>query len=101
MANARLQTLLDRCPLGEEDCHNIATIFSVLAPEKQQHILDNWDAYIAELVMTRKEIDAANKILLEEALEMVDILKDAKIAHEAEMRLEKFKKQKQVRLELE
>jgi hypothetical protein len=53
------------------------------------------------MVMVRKEIDAANRSLLEEAVEMIDTLKDAKNAHEAEMRLEKFKKQKQTRLELE
>lgn len=51
--------------------------------------------------MVRKEIDAANRALLEEAIEMIDTLKDAKNAHDAEMRLEKFKKQKQTRIELE
>ena len=51
--------------------------------------------------MARKEIDTANKALLEEALEMMDTLKDAKNLHEAEMQLEKFKKQRQTRLELE
>jgi len=101
MTNARLQTLLDRCPLSKEDCHNIAAIFSALTPARQQHILDNWDTYIVEMVMVRKEIDAANKSLLSEALEMIDTLKDAQTAHEAEMRLEKFIKQKQTRLELE
>lgn len=101
MTNSRLQTLLDRCPLGEEDCHNIAVIFSALSPARQQYILDNWDTYIVEMVMVRKEIDAANRALLEEAIEMIDTLKDAKNAHDAEMRLEKFKKQKQTRIELE
>lgn len=101
MTNARLQTLLDRCPLSAEDCHNIAVIFSSLTPERQQHILDNWDTYIVEMVMVRKEVDAANKALLDEALEMIDTLKDAQTAHEADMRLAKFIKQKQTRLELE
>lgn len=101
MTNARLQTLLDRCPLSEEDCHNIAVIFSSLTPGRQQHILDNWDTYIVEMVMVRKEVDAANKALLDEALEMIDTIKDAENAHEADMRLQKFIKQKQTRLELE
>jgi hypothetical protein len=48
------------------------------------------------MIMVRKEIDRANKALLEEAIEMIDTLKDAKTAQEAEMRLEKFKKQKSV-----
>lgn len=53
------------------------------------------------MIMVRKEIDAANKALLDEALEMIDTLKDAENAHEADMRLQKFIKQKQTRLELE
>ena len=101
MVNTRLQTLLDRCPLSREDCHNIAVIFSALTPERQQYILDNWETYIAEMIMVRKEIDAANKSLLDEAVEMIDTLKDAQNAHEADMLLQKFIKQKQTRLELE
>lgn len=53
------------------------------------------------MVMVRKEIDTANKMLLDETLEMIDTLKDSKNAHEAEMRLEKFRKQKQTRIELD
>ena len=100
-ANTRLQTLLDRCPLGEEDCHNIAVIFHALSPEKQQYILDNWDTYIVDMVMVRKEIDAANRSLLEEAVDMIDTLKDAKNARDAEHLIEKFKQQKATRIELE
>jgi hypothetical protein len=53
------------------------------------------------MVMVRKEIDAANRSLLEEAIEMIDTLKDAKNAHDAAHLIEKFKKQKLSRLELE
>ncbi len=53
------------------------------------------------MVMVRKEVDSANRALLDEALEMIDTLKDAENAHDAEMRLEKFRKQKQTRLELD
>jgi len=101
MTNARLLTLLERCPLSQEDCHNIAVIFDALTPERQYHILDNWDKYLIEMIMVRKEIDAANKMLLDEAFEMIDTLKDAQTVHEAEARLAKFKKQKQTRIELE
>jgi len=101
MSNARLRTLLERSPLSAEDRHNIAVIFDALTGDRQHHILENWDVYIVEMVMVRKEIDSANRALLEEAIEMIDTLKDAKNAHEAEMLLEKFKKQKQTRLELE
>lgn len=101
MGNIRLQTLLARSPLSDEDRHNITVIFDALTESKQHHILENWDAYIIEMVMVRKEIDAANRALLEEATEMIDTLKDAKNAHEADMLLAKFKKQKQTRLELE
>lgn len=99
--NTRLQTLLDRCPLGEEDCHNIAVIFHALSNEKQQYILDNWDTYIVEMVMVRKEVDAANRSLLEEAVDMMDTLKDAKNARDAEHIIERFKKQKATRIELD
>jgi hypothetical protein len=101
MGNVRLQTLLARSPLSDEDRHNIMVIFSALTGEKQHHILENWDTYIIEMVMVRKEIDTANRSLLDEAVEMIDTLKDAKNAHEADMLLSKFKKQKQTRIELE
>lgn len=101
MGNVRLQTLLGRSPLSEEDRHNIMVIFEAIHPHKQQHILENWDTYIVEMVMARKEVDSANRALLEEAIEMIDTLKDAKSAQEAEMRLEKFRKQRQTRLELD
>lgn len=101
MGNVRLQTLLARSPLSAEDRHNIAVIFAALTSDKQHHILENWDIYIVEMVMVRKEINGANRALLEEAIEMIDTLKDAKNAQEAEMLLEKFKKQKQTRLELD
>jgi hypothetical protein len=101
MVNTRLQTLLDRCPLSQEDCHNIAAIFSVLTSERQQYILDHWDKYLLEMVMMRKEVDAANKALIDETFELMDTLEDAKNAHEADMLLQKFIKQKQTRLELE
>lgn len=101
MTNTRLQTLLDRCPLSREDCHNISVIFTALTPHRQQYILDNWDNYLIEMVMTRKEVDAANRALIEETFELIDTLQDAENAHEADMRLQKFIKQKQTRLELE
>ena len=101
MGNVRLQTLLARSPLSAEDCHNIMVIFEAIHPHKQQHIIGNWDAYIVEMVMTRKEVDSANRALLEEAIDLIDTLKDATNAQEAEMRLQKFRKQKQTRLELD
>ncbi len=76
-------------------------IFDALTESRKYHILENWDTYIIEMIMVRKEIDSANKSLLDEAIEMIDTLKDAKNAHEAQMRLEKFRKQKQIRLDLE
>lgn len=101
MGNSRLLTLLERSPLSDEDRHNIMVIFDALTESRKYHILENWDTYIIEMIMVRKEIDSANKSLLDEAIEMIDTLKDAKNAHEAQMRLEKFRKQKQIRLDLE
>lgn len=101
MGNVRLRTLLERSPLSPEDRHNISVIFEALTPERQHYILDNWESYIVEMIMVRKEIDTANRALLDEAIELMDTLKDARTAHEAEMRVEKFRKQKQTRLELE
>lgn len=101
MGNTRLTALLERSPLSQEDRHNIAIIFNALTPEKQYHILDNWDTYIIEMVMVRKEIDQANRALLEEAVSILDTLKDAKNAGEAERKIAEFRRQKQVRAELD
>lgn len=99
--NTRLQTLLDRCPLSEEDCHNIAVIFHALTPDRQQYILDNWDVYIVEMVMARKEIDANNRAILDRVLELADTLKDAKNHQDAEKEIERFRRHKKIRTELE
>lgn len=101
MGNTRLNTLLERSPLSQEDRYNITVIFDALTPERQYKILDHWDHYIIEMVMVRKEIDSANRALLEESIEMIDTLADAKNAHEAQMQLQKFIGQKQTRIELD
>lgn len=99
--NTRLQTLLERCPLGEEDCHNITVIFHALTPERQQYILDNWDVYIVEMVMARKEVDAENRAILDRVLELADTLKDVKNIRDAEKEIERFQRHKKIRMELE
>ncbi len=101
MGNVRLITLLERSPLSVEDRHNIAVIFEALTPERQYRILDNWEHYIIEMVMVRKEIDQANRALLEEAVDILDTLKDAQNAQEAERKIAEFRNQKQVRMELD
>jgi hypothetical protein len=101
MGNVRLQTLLERSPLSPEDRHNIMVIFEALTEERKHHILENWDTYLVEMIMIRKEVDSANRALLDEAFELMDTLRDAQNAHDAEMRFEKFRKQKHTRQELE
>lgn len=101
MGNARLRMLLERSPLSEEDRHNIMVIFDALGSERQYEILEHWDKYIVDIVMMKKEVESANRALLDEALELIDTLHDAKNLHDAETRYEKFLKQKQTRLALD
>lgn len=54
MQNTRLQLLLERAPITDEDRHNISRIFSVLSLEKQENIISNWDAYIVKFVSVKQ-----------------------------------------------
>ena len=43
MQNTRLQWLLERSPITDEDRQNISRIFAVLSSERQAHIILDWD----------------------------------------------------------
>ncbi len=101
MQNTRLQLLLERAPITDEDRHNISRIFVVLSSERQTALISDWDGYIIRFVAIR------NQLLEEEArrflsgLQAIDILLDEAIAREWEKQREKDQNKKQVRRELE
>ncbi|MBC7498593.1 hypothetical protein H7170_03015 [Candidatus Gracilibacteria bacterium] len=101
MQNTRLQLLLERAPITDEDRHNISRIFVVLSSERQTALISDWDGYIIRFVAIR------NQLLEEEArrflsgLQAIDILLDEAIAREGEKQREKDQNKKQVRRELE
>ena len=56
MQNTRLQLLLARAPITDEDRNNISRIFDVLSHEKQVSLLSDWDAYITRFVAIRDRL---------------------------------------------
>lgn len=101
MKNFRLQILLERAPLTEEDKHNIGIIFDALSFSRQQYILDHWDEHLGKLICMRKELD---DVYLQEAvntLKQANTLLDEAIVREQEKEAYKAHKKQEIRHELE
>ena len=101
MQNTRLQLLLERSPITEEDRENISRIFAVLSSERQFQILSNWEGYITRFIAIRNQLqeDEARRFL--GWLQVIDTLLDEAIARECEQQNQKDANKKQVRAELE
>ena len=101
MQNTRLQLLLERAPITDEDRHNISRIFTVLSAERQSSLISDWDGYIIRFVAIRDQLLEAEARRFLSGLQAIDILLDEAIAREAEKQAEKDHNKKQVRRELE
>lgn len=101
MQNTRLQLLLERAPITDEDRHNIARIFAVLSDERQRAIISDWDGYITRFVAIRQKLleDEARRVL--SSLHAIDILLDEAILRETEKQVERDNAKKQIRAELQ
>ncbi len=82
MQNTRLQLLLERAPITEEDRHNISRIFAILSPERQSQLISDWDGYIVRFVAIRNQLleEEARKFL--SGLNAIDVLLDEAIIRE-------------------
>ena len=101
MQNTRLQLLLERAPITDEDRHNISRIFAVLSSERQTALISDWDGYIIRFITIRDQLAEAEARRFLSGLQAIDILLDEAIAREAEKQAEKDHNKKQVRRELE
>jgi hypothetical protein len=99
--NFKLQILLERTPLRDEDKHNISVIFSALSFERQAHILDHWEDYISQIVVVRKQIEDRQAHEFIEWLGAINTLLDEALIREEEKENYKKMKRKEVRAELE
>ncbi len=101
MQNTRLQLLLERSPLSDEDRHNISRIFTILSVERQSVLLSDWDGYIIRFISIRDQLleDEARRFL--SGLQAIDILLDEAILRENDKKIEREQHKKQVRAELE
>jgi Na+/phosphate symporter len=101
MVNFKLQILLERAPLRDEDKHNISVIFSALSLERQSHILDNWELYIAKIVQARAQIEERQAREFLAGLKTINTLLDEAIIREQEKEAYKETKKREIRAELE
>ena len=101
MQNTRLQLLLERAPITDEDRHNISRIFAVLSSERQTALISDWDGYIIRFIAIREEILETEARRFLSGLQAIDILLDEAIARETEKQAAKDHNKKQVRKELE
>lgn len=101
MQNTRLQLLLERAPISDEDRHNISRIFAILSAERQSQIISDWDGYITRFVAIRDQLieEEARRFL--SGLQAIDVLLDDAILRESEKEHQKNENKKQVRAELE
>ena len=101
MQNTRLQLLLERAPITDEDRHNISRIFAVLSSERQTALISDWDGYIIRFITIRDQLAEAEARRFLSGLQAIDILLDEAIAREREKQAQKDHNKKQVRAELE
>ncbi len=101
MQNTRLQLLLERAPITDEDRHNISRIFVVLSSSRQTELLTNWDAYIIRFVSIRDQLVEQEARRFLSGLQAIDILLDEAIARESEKQSLKVEQRQQVRAELD
>ncbi len=101
MQNTRLQLLLERAPITDEDRHNISRIFAVLSSERQTALISDWDGYIIRFIAIRDQLVEAEARRFLSGLQAIDILLDEAIARESEKQAERDHNKKQVRRELE
>lgn len=99
--NTRLQLLLERAPITDEDRHNIARIFSILSASRQSELLADWDGYITRFVAIRNQLQEAEARRFLSGLQAIDILIEEATLRENEKETQKNEQKKQVRAELE
>ncbi len=100
MVNFKLQILLERTPLRDEDKHNISVIFSALSIERQSAVLDNWEHYIGKIIKARKEIEERQAREFLEWLNTINTLLDEAMIREQEKETYKQHKKEEIRAEL-
>lgn len=101
MKNFRLQILLDKSPLTEEDKYNICIIFEALSFSRQQEILDKWDTYMLGFLKIRKELDEAYLREAHDTIKQANTLLDEALIREQEKEAYKAHKKQEIRHELE
>lgn len=101
MQNTRLQLLLERAPITDEDRHNISRIFAVLSSERQSQIISDWDGYITRFVAIRNQLQEEEARRFLSGLQAIDVLLDEAIIRESEKEYQKNENKKQIRAELE
>ena len=101
MQNTRLQLLLERAPITDEDRQNISRIFAILSSERQSQIIADWDGYITRFIAIRNQLieEEARRFL--SGLQAIDTLLDEAILREDEKQHQKNEHKKQIRAELE
>lgn len=101
MQNTRLQLLLERAPITDEDRHNISRIFAILSQSRQIEVLSDWDGYIARFVAIRDQILEQEARRFLSGLQAIDVLLDEAIARETEKQSLKAEHRNQVRANLD
>lgn len=99
--NTRLQLLLERAPITDEDRHNISRIFSILSPSRQSDLLADWDGYIIRFVAIRNQLKEEEARRFLSWLQAIDILVEEATLRENEIQEYKDLQKKQVRADLE
>lgn len=101
MKNTQLAKLLARTPLSEEDIYNVTVIFGALPEERQIHILNHWEKYVARLIAERKQLDEKQEKEILMLLEQAETILDATKAKEKEQKIAQENAQKRMQREFE
>lgn len=101
MQNTRLQLLLERAPISDEDRSNISRIFAVLSEARKIAFMNEWDEYIVRFVSIKQCLQEEECRRFLEGLRAVDMLLDESILRQEEQNLQKEQKKQAIREQLE
>lgn len=74
--NTLLETLFDKYSLSIKDRHDIRQTFSLLPPQKQQNLLNNFEVLAGRLKRIEEELYQEREILIWTALENIRAVVD-------------------------
>lgn len=93
--NIYLEKLFDKYNISEWDRYEINQIYSLLPPQKQQNLINNFESLVLRLNKIEEDIEIERRILIPEAIEdiknILERVKKERIGNESRWKIDLLK----------